>query len=193
MLKFRLLKVSSMNSDQITYALRFLSLIAGSTVVVAYIKNSQLNKRAHKKLVSEASKSVLKRVEMYYRIRRRTKSSEDLISIRNIFHQIQEENEYYKTLLMSESKWHGERYQLYITAIQELTRDSLRNAWMKKPFGPAVEIKVDERPDHAKINRLANQFSKDCRRLMSRTMRILMRLRDSGVIRKFWAIKVYDV
>ena len=182
-----------MNSDQITYTLRFLSLLAGSSALVAFVKNSQLNKKAHKELVSEASKSVLKRVEMYYRIRRRTKSPEDLITIRNSFHQIQEENEYYKTLLMSESKWHGERYQMYITAIQKLTGDYIRNAWAKKPFGPAVEIKADERPDHAKINRLANQFSKDCRRLMSRTMRILMRLRDSGLVKKFWAIKVYDV
>lgn len=182
-----------MNSEQISQSIAALSLIAGSSVLVAYIKNSQNNKRAHKQLVSEASKSVLKRVEMYYRIRRRTKNTEDVVSIRNLFHQIQEENEYYKTLLMSESKWHGERYEMYITAIQKLTGAYIREAWKQKPFGPNAEIKATERPDNKKINLLANQFAKDCRRLIWPLSRFAMRLRDSYIVKKVWRVNVYDV
>jgi len=181
----------AVNSDQILYAIRLLSIVAGSSVLVTFIKNRQINARAHQKLVSEASKSALKRAEMYYIIRRRTKSNEDVVAIRNAFHTIQEENNYYKTLLMSESKWHGERYGLYVAAIQRVTGDKIRKAWKQKA-GPDVEVKLGDRPDSQEIDRLANQFSKDCRRLINPLMRVWMRLRDSWLGKKVGEIKVYD-
>lgn len=135
---------------------------------------------------------MLKRVEMYYRIRRRTKDAQDVIMIRNMFHSIQEENEYYKTLLISESKWHGERYTLYISAIQKLTADQTRDAWKQRPFGPDAEITIEDRPDHKRINELSVQFAKDSRRLMNPILRILMRIRDSWLIRRIWKVSVYE-
>lgn len=180
-----------MESD-VALAIKLLAAVMGSSVLVALIKNSQKNNLKHKEIISEASKSVLKRVEMYYRIRRRTRDTADIITIRNTFHQIQEENEYYKTLLITQSKWHGERYEAYITAIQRLTGDYTRKAWKQKPFGPNAEIKPEDRPDHNRINELARQFAKDSRRLMNPLMRVCMRIRDSRLVKKVWKVTVYE-
>jgi hypothetical protein len=102
--------------------------VLGSSVLASVVKNSQAQSAKHKELVAAASKSVYKRVEMYYRIRRRTKDGADVIRIRDLFHQVQEENEYYRVLLTTESKWHGERYGLYIKAIKKLTEQQTRDA-----------------------------------------------------------------
>ncbi len=179
-------------SDNLALAVNMLSVLLGSSLLVAVVNNSRKASAEHKKLVAEASKSVLKRVEMYYRIRRRTKNVDDTIAIRNTFHQIQEENEYYKTLLISESKWHGERYVLYISAIQKLTADQTRDAWKQRPFGPDAEIKPEQRPNHQRINELSLQFAKDTRRLMNPVVRVFMRLRDSWPAKKVWKITVYE-
>lgn len=166
--------------------------VVGSSVLAAVVKNSQLQSNKHKELVAAASKSVYKRVEMYYRIRRRTKDLTDVITIRDTFHQIQEENEYYRVLLTTESKWHGERYSLYIRAIKLLTVKQTQNAWKQKPFGPDAQIMSKDRPDHQRIDELSMQFAKDSRRLMNPVMRPIMRIRDSSLIVRVWKIKVYE-
>lgn len=167
--------------------------LLGSAVLAAVVKNSQAQATKHKELVAAASKSVFKRVEMYYRIRRRTKDTADIIKIRDRFHQIQEENEYYRVLLAAESKWHGERYALYISAIKKLTEQETQEAWQQKPFGPDAEVKPEHRPDHKKIDELSMQFAKDSRRLMNPFMRIWMRIRDSWLLTRVWKITAYEL
>jgi hypothetical protein len=166
--------------------------VIGSSVLAAVVKNSQLQSSKHRELVAAASKSVYMRVEMYYRIRRRTKDAADVIAIRNAFHQIQEENEYYRALLATESKWHGERYGLYIKAIKKLTEQQTQDAWKQRPFGPDAQIKSENRPNHQRINELSMQFAKDSRRLMNPVMRPWMRIRDSWVVTRLWKIRVYE-
>ncbi len=166
--------------------------VLGSSVLASVVKNSQAQSAKHKQLVAAASKSVFKRVEMYYRIRRRTRDGSDVIKIRDTFHQIQEENEYYRVLLATESKWHGERYALYIGAIRTLTQQQTRDAWKQRPFGPDAEVKAEDRPNHKRIDELSMQFAKDSRRLMNPFMRIVMRCRDSWLVTKVWKIRVYE-
>lgn len=166
--------------------------VLGSSVLAGVVKNSQVQSAKHKELVAAASKSVYKRVEMYYRIRRRTKDEADIVRIRDQFHQVQEENEYYRVLLTTESKWHGERYGLYIKAIKRLTEQQTRDGWKQRPFGPSAEIKPDHRPNHKRIEELSMQFAKDSRRLMNPFMRIIMRCRDSWLVKKVWEVKVYE-
>jgi hypothetical protein len=178
--------------NNLTLAVELLAALIGSSVLVALVKNSQENERKHKELIASASKSVFKRVEMYYRIRRRTTNREDIIDIRNHFHDIQEENEYYKTLLVTESKWHGGRYALYITAIRKLTATQTEQAWTQRPFGPNATVSPQDRPNHARINELSMQFAKDSRRLANPFMRIWMRLRDSWIVTRIWKITVYE-
>jgi hypothetical protein len=168
------------------------SFLLGSAVIAAIINNNQVRATQHKELIAAASKSVFRRVEMYYRICRRTNEVSDLIKIRDMFHQIQEENEYYRTLLVIESKWHGERYALYINAIRKLTEQQTREAWKQKTFGPNVEVKKEHRLDHCKINELSMQFAKDSRRLMNPFMRVLMRIRDSKLVTHIWKVNVYE-
>lgn len=178
--------------QQLAIAIQLLAAVLGSSVLVAFLKNSQANSLKHKEIIANASKSVLKRVELYYRIRRRTKDEADIISIRDAFHLVQEENEYFKTLLSIESKWHGERYTKYITAIQALTKVHSQQAWKQKPFGPDAEIKPEDRPDHKRINELSEQFAKDSRRLMNPLLSIWMSLRDSWLITRIWRVNVYE-
>lgn len=166
--------------------------LLSSAVLAAIVKNSQAQAMKHKELIAAASKSVFKRVEMYYRIRRRTKDSSDVIVIRDMFHQVQEENEYFRVLLASESKWHGERYALYIKAIKKLTMQQTQLAWKQRPFGPDAEVKPEHRPNHVRIDELSMQFAKDSRRLMNPFMRGLMRLRDSWLVTRIWKITVYE-
>jgi len=166
--------------------------VLGSSVLASVVKNSQAQSIKHMELVAVASKSVYKRVEMYYRIRRRTNDEADVISIRDQFHQVQEENEYYRVLLSIESKWHGERYGLYIKAIKALTRQQTQDAWKQTPFGPDAEVRPEHRPNHLRIEKLSRQFAKDSRRLMNPFMRTLMRCRDSWIVQKVWKVKVYE-
>ncbi len=178
--------------NDLTLILALLGLLMGSSVFASVVKNSQIRSMKHKELVAAASQSVYKRVEMYYRIRRRTKDASDVISIRNAFHNVQEENEYYRVLLTTESKWHGERYSLYIKAIQKLTEVQSREAWKQKPFGPDVVISPEDRPDHKKIEKLSMQFAKDSRHLMNPLMNILMCCRDSRLVKFVWKVRAYE-
>lgn len=177
--------------SNISLGLNVLSLLLGSSLLVAVLNNSRKSSLAHKQLIAEASKSVQKRVEMYFRIRRRTKSESDALAIRDLFHTIQEENAYYKALLISESKWHGERYDMYISAVQKITGPKLQDAWAAKKYGPDVSIGPDEQPDMKRINELGLQFAKDSRRLMNPILRIWMRARDSWLVTRIWKITKY--
>lgn len=181
-----------LSGNYIEVVATLLIALLSSAVLAAVVKNSQAQATKHKELVAAASKSVFKRVEMYYRIRRRTKDNADVINIRNMFHQIQEENEYFRVLLVAESKWHGERYALYIKAIKKLTEQQTREAWKQRPFGPDAEVKPEHRPNHARIEELSMQFAKDSRRLMNPFMRLWMRLRDSWLITRIWKVTVYE-
>jgi hypothetical protein len=181
-----------LSGNYIEVVVTLLIALLSSAVLAAVVKNSQAQATKHKELVAAASKSVFKRVEMYYRIRRRTKDTADVIKIRDMFHQIQEENEYFRVLLVAESKWHGERYALYIKAIRQLTQQPTREAWKQKPFGPDAEVKSEHRPNHARIEELSMQFAKDSRYLMNPIMRGWMRLRDSWLITRIWKVTVYE-
>jgi len=124
-------------------------------------------------MIASANKSVLKRVELCYRIRRRVDGDkDDMKSIRNMAHETQEENEYYRGLLLSESLWFGNRYSMYIGAIRKLTADPMKLAWEKKgdPSAGAEDVNLD----HKKISELSNQFMKDARRFMNPILRIRM-------------------
>ena len=85
------------------------AVILSSSVIAVLINNfvtGYRNRRSERKeLVAKANASILKRVELCYRIRRRAKGED--MAIKNLAHDIQEENEYYKSLLMVEARWYG--------------------------------------------------------------------------------------
>jgi hypothetical protein len=170
--------------------LLLLGLLAGSSVLGIFLNGSYKRERAHKQLIANAMKSALRRVEMFYRIRRRIGGSkEDLQSIRDDFHDIQQENDYYKALLAVESRWHGERYVLFIDALQRETGPKIQEAWKLKKTGPQVSIAAKDLPD---VKRYEAQFAKDSRRLLNPLMRSWMWCRDSRLITWLFPIKVYN-
>lgn len=159
-----------------------ISTTLGSSVLAAIINHIATNRRdkrkERKELIAKAQRSVLRRVELCYRIRRRIHNdSEDIKVIRDLAHEIQEENQYYESLLLVESKWYGNRYSLYLKAIKKLTASSMQKAWSEKG-NPSVVMEDTLKLDHEKIDKLSRQFSKDSRRFMFLPVRIWMRVHD---------------
>lgn len=155
------------------------AMVLGSSVIAALINNfvsGYRNKRMERKeLVAKANASILKRVELCYRIRRRTKGED--ATVKNLAHDIQEENEYYKSLLMVESRWYGKRYSLYLSSIRNLTGEAMKKAW-QMDGDPSVVMESSIKLDHKKIEELSDQFSLDSRRFLCPLKRAWMAIHD---------------
>jgi hypothetical protein len=164
--------------------IKITTIILASAVIGSIISSISNTRLQRKEIVAGATKSALRRVEMYYRIRRRIESSDDKIKIRNIFHDIQEENDYYKSLLSIESVWLGYRYQKFIEALKRETGPYLQKAWKEKSYGPAGSVKG---PDAQKY---IDQFTKDSRKLFNPFSRVLMRAKYS--FRKWLDTDAYE-
>ena len=89
-----------------------------------------------KDLVASAYKTVIARVEMLYRIRRRSSDpnhkESDAMRIRDKFHEIQEDTEYYATMLSLECEKLGKKYEDFVTATKEQTSEEMKSAWSSK-------------------------------------------------------------
>ena len=166
-----------------------ISLVLGSSLITSIINHFIVGyrdrRKEQKELVARASASVLKRVELCYRIRRRA-DGEDA-EIKNLVHDVQEENEYYRCLLRVESGWYGDRYSLYLESVKELTGASMNKAW-KRQGNPSADMEDDIRLNHKKLDRLAKRFSLDSRRFLCSVRRFLMAVHD-----KIWEVTKYDV
>lgn len=154
-----------------------IGIVAGSTLLGAFATNWQAARQKRKEMVAGATKSALRRVEMYYRVRRRRADKSDDIVLRDMFHDIQEENDYYIALLEMESPWLGDAYRRFLTALKLELQPFMTSAW--KPAesgGPDVQLLTESKPD---VDRLVRCFAKDGRRLFNPTMRTIARVRFS--------------
>lgn len=169
-----------MSDANATIILSVMSSILGSSVITAIINYFSAKSRDRRvelnELVAKANASVLKRVELCYRVRRRAEG-EDAV-IKNLAHENQEENEYYKSMLLVQSKWYGERYSHYLNAIKKLTGESISKAWRVKGE-PSIEMEDGIKLDHQKIEKLSRQFSQDSRRFVHFIPRQYMRVTDN--------------
>lgn len=159
---------------------QIIALLLGSAVIGTLISNLHTTRLKRKELIAGATKSALRRVEMYYRVLRRTDNIEDIKTIRNLFHEVQEENDYYKSLLSIESVWLGHNYGRFIDALKKETMSKIQDAWDKDPLGPSAKL---QNISHPIIKNYVEQFSKDSRRLFNPIMRFVMRVRH--VLRRF--------
>lgn len=166
-----------------------ISIILGSSLITAVVNHFTTSyrdrRKERKELVARANASVLRRVELCYRIRRR--ASDEETEIKNLAHEIQEENEYYKSLLLVESRWYGERYSLYLVAVKKLTSEPMRRAW-KVAGEPSIDMEDGIKLNHQKLEELSRQFSQDSRRFVCPLKRSWMAIHDK--IRK---VKEYDL
>lgn len=168
------------------YSLNTLILaILGSSLLAAFASNNHGNRQKRKGVVAGATKSALRRVEMYYRVRRRLTDESDDRALRDMFHEIQEENDYYLSLLQIESPWLGHAYEQFLGALKRKLLPLMHTAWEEKGKGPGA--KVADGPD---IKKYVNQFAKDSRRLFNPIMRPLQRGRYT--LRKYFKETVYE-
>lgn len=160
-----------------TNATGVIAILAGSSLLAAFASNWQKARQHRKEIVAGASMSALRRVEMYYRVRRRRATNEDDAKLRDMFHEIQEENDHYITLLDIEAPWLGDAYRRYLCAMKIELQPFMTKAWAaNKAGGPDIQIADEDRPD---VDRLVRRFSKDGRRLFNPVMRPMARLRYS--------------
>ena len=166
-----------------------IAMVLSSSVIAAIINNFVSGYRGRRKerkeLVAKANASILRRVELCYRIRRRAKGED--MAIKNLAHDIQEENEYYKSLLMVESRWYGKRYSLYLSSIRDLTSGAMKKAWQMNG-DPSATMENSVKLDHKKIEELSDQFSMDSRRFLCPLKRVWMAIHD-----KICEVKKYDI
>ena len=121
-----------------------------------------------------------------YRNRRPERKKLDM-AIKNLAHDIQEENEYYKSLLMVEARWYGKRYSLYLSSIRNLTGEAMRKAW-QMDGDPSAVMESSIKLNHKKIEELSDQFSLDSRRFLCPLKRTWMAIHD-----KILGVKKYNV
>ena len=154
-----------------------IAVLAGSSLLAAFAENWQSARLKRKEIVAGASKSALRRVEMYYRVRRRRTTGEDDVVLRDLFHDIQEENDHYITLLDMEAPWLGDAYRRYLRAMKTELQPFMTKAWAAgKAGGPDIQLANEDKPD---VDRLVRRFSKDGRRLFNPIMRPVARARYS--------------
>lgn len=170
---------------------QLLTTITGSavigTIAGAVIANYGKVRLEQKKLIAGATKSALKRVEMYYRVRRRTSESTDTIALRDQFHLIQEENSYFSSLLYAEAPWLGVAYDKFIVALKRQTTSLHQMAWDEDPIGPSGSL-IDIQ--HPQVEKYREQFAKDSKRFFNPIMRAWMRIKYS--LRKLFKESTYD-
>lgn len=169
-----------------------LSIALGSSVLTTvfnHLATTHKDKQNEKReLIAEAQQTVLQRVELCYRIRRRDENDpDDIKKIRDLIHDNQEKSQYYEKLLLIESKWYGNRFSLYLKAIKTITARPMSEAWNKKGV-PSAIMEDDIKLDYEKINELSSQFSLDSRRFMCPLVRAWMRIHD-----KMWRVNKYNV
>ena len=152
-------------------------VIAGSSLLAGFASNWQKARQHRKEIVAGASKSALRRVEMYYRVRRRSTDGSDDKGLRDLFHDIQEENDHYITLLDIEAPWLGDAYRRFLRALKKELQPYMTDAWKdNKAGGPSVQLQPESKPN---VERFVQQFAKDGRRLFNPIMRPLARARYS--------------
>lgn len=151
--------------------------IAGTAFVGSLASNWQAARQHRKEIVAGATRSALRRKEMYYRVRRRRPENKDDIALRDLFHDIQEENDQYASLLEIEAPWLGDAYRRFLRALRAELQPFMTQAWAaNKAGGAEVQLAGEDQPN---VDYLVRMFAKDGRRLFNPLMRPLMRVRYS--------------
>ncbi len=156
-----------METDEIIIA-----LLAGGSVgaLISYYKSTRLHK---KEIVAKATETAIARVEILYKVLRRTKDksllASDELAIRNEMHEIQKKTDFYLSILKSESAWLGASYEKLIEGIKKETEPKLQEGWKQKPKGVGVQLKGYS---HPVIKPLRDSFTKDVQRFFNPIKRL---------------------
>lgn len=156
-----------MTAQQVVTAVLSGGLIGGG------ISYYQTNRLRRKQIVAEAFETALARVEVLYKIRRRTTDkrllSEDELDIRNEMHEVQKKTDYYIGILNAESAWLGASYERLVDDIKTATDGLFREAWKGKPKGAGAELMSAK---HPQLKDARKRFTKDTRRYFNPIKRV---------------------
>ena len=117
--------------------------VAALSALAAYLATRRDRRRT---LYSEAVKAAVAWEEMLYRVRRREAGTErDLVQS---FHEIQDQQAYYRAWIGSESQYMKRSYDRLISEVKSTTSDLILEAWDKpvRPL-PANALPDDDHPD----------------------------------------------
>jgi hypothetical protein len=129
-----------------TVFISIVGIFLGSAVISTALSNRQATRLRKQELFAKAYQVALRRVEMLYRILRRTGDLDEDVKLRDVMHETQEETSYYIGLLSMESVELGKAYSALIDRIKAETADSFRLAWKNAPGKPSVELKNFNHP-----------------------------------------------
>lgn len=167
----------SITTEQLLAATLSGSLVGG---LISYYKTSRMRQ---KQVVAEAFETALARVELLYKVRRRTDNkellAEDELAIRNEMHAMQQKTEYYIGVLNAESGWFGASYEKLVGSVKAATENLFRDAWKKQPKGVGAELKGAK---HPQITLARKEFIKDTQRYFNPIKRLFFttKFRISG-------------
>lgn len=141
-----------------------LGSLLGSAVLSTALSGRQATRLRKQELFAKAYQVALRRVEMLYRILRRTGDSGEDAKLRDAMHETQEETSYYIGLLSMESVELGKAYSALIDKIKAETADSFRLAWKSTPGKPSAELRnfnhpVFDKEERAFLEAARNHFS----------------------------------
>ncbi|WP_148261014.1 hypothetical protein [Conexibacter woesei] len=116
--------------------------VAVLSALVAYLANKRERRRA---LYGEAVRAAVAWEEMLYRIRRRGEAGDRKLIDR--FHELQEQQTYYRAWIGSESKYMKRSYDTLVCEIKAATRTLIADAWRDPPRAdPRSALPDDEYP-----------------------------------------------
>ena len=153
----------SMGLDQETWV----AIIGASTALVTTVFTITISaffkrQSERRKMYSHAIQAILSWSELLYRIRRSTSESDDQKEIRNLFHQKQEDINYYSSWISSESSVMSRSYRTLVVAVKQkispLIEDAAQNHDTEK--APLASLTDEEHPD---IQKETDKFMRDVR------------------------------
>jgi hypothetical protein len=140
------------------------SLLSGA-IIGALITNVQKTRMERRKDVANAIKTAQRRVEMYHRMRRRRPGSEeDDLAIRDAFHDIQEQTDYYRALLGSYAPWLGQAYEDLTADLRTKMSSFMNVAANETPVGPVGRLGGEPLPD---VSHVIQAFIRKSNRLFN--------------------------
>lgn len=152
-----------LSDDQVKLVIAAIGILSGVLVVVlsALIARQSEQRDRRRELYAEAYRAVLEWHEMLYRVRRRSSDPNDVQTLRDRFHGLQERISFYEGWIGSESVYMRHSYCLFVQDVRDRMRPLIEHAWGKATRARRRNgADDDERPD---VGGFAEKFLRDVR------------------------------
>lgn len=142
-----------------------LSGLVASGILTLFLTKYFERVQERRELFANAYKTILAWREMLYRVRRRENTKEQNRELRDRFHLLQEEIDFYQGMISVESEALGRSYSKLVLVVKTETRELIQKAW-DKPIQQTASSEQDSNTNQ-KINEAAESFLSDVRDWLS--------------------------